>query len=394
MNRPNRRPRVLMVLEGPYPTARGGGAEAQVRTLAGAMRARRQRVTIVAPLTWQGPQSPISRIDGVPVCRLRYPRVRFIGGPAVWLALAGFLYRRRRHYDIWHVHVARSWAVVSALLGRWLGKRVVVKVSGSWDLERGALAADAGWLSRLPYHCLRRVDAWQAISRRIAATLATRGIPPARIAAIPNAVDTTRFGKIRRAGGVDARFVFIGRLVEEKGIPTLLAAFADIAATYPRAQLLIVGTGPLQAELEALCSALRLDDQVTFAGHRSDVEAIVAQANIGVLPSRFEGLSNALLECMASGLPMVASRISGNEDFVRPGENGWLFEPSDRAGLAGCLAEAAALTPERRQAMGECARATVARQAGLDRVLNSLDAVYAGESAAFATAVEMSERRA
>lgn len=391
--RPPRPPRVLMVLEGPYPTARGGGAEAQVRTLAGAMRTRRRRVTVLAPLNPDGPQASVSRIDGVPVCRLRYPRLRLLGGPTLWLVLAAFLYSRRRHYDVWHVHVARSWAVVCAMLARVLGKRVVIKVSGSWDLERGALAPNGGALARLPYHLLMRADGWQAISQRIATTLNGRGIPPSRIAAIPNAVDTERFRKVLHPSCADARFIFIGRLVEEKGIPTLLEAFADITETFPGARLLIVGTGPLLDTLKFRASALDIDDAVVFAGHREDIEALLSSANIGVLPSRFEGLSNALLECMASGLPMVASRISGNEDFVRTGENGWLFEPGDRAGLARCLAAAAALTPEQRRAMGECARTTVAGKAGVDKVLASLATLYSGESTVVA-ATNISERRA
>ncbi|MGH8075722.1 MAG: glycosyltransferase family 4 protein [Lysobacter sp.] len=385
--------RVLMVLEGPYPTARGGGAEAQVRTLTGAMRARGQRVTIVAPLNPDGPQASISRVDGVPVCRLRFPRLRFLGGPVLWLVLAGFLIARRRHYNVWHVHVARSWAVVCALLARALGKRLVIKVSGSWDLEHGALAPNSGLLGRLPHLCLLRADGWQAISQRIATTLQTRGIPPARIVAIPNAVDTRRFRHVSHPSGADARFIFIGRLVEEKGIPTLLEAFSDIIATYPGARLLIVGTGPLLDTLTFRAATLGVDHAVTFAGHRDDVETVLAEANFGVLPSRFEGLSNALLECMASGLPMVASRISGNEDFVRTGENGWMFEPGDRAGLARCLAAAAALPPEDRSAMGEYARATVTRKAGIDKVLDGMVALYAGDESGVST-INMSERRA
>ncbi len=379
-----RRVRVLMVLEGPYPTARGGGAEAQVRTLTSAMRKRGQRVTIVAPLNPDGPQMAVSRVDGVPVCRLRYPRVRLLGGPALWLALTGFLIGRRRHYEVWHVHVARSWAVVCALLGRVLAKRVVIKVSGSWDLERGALAPNAGVLANLPYRCLMRADGWQAISQRIATTLRARGLPPARIAAIPNAVDTQRFNKISRPLCNAARFVFIGRLVEEKGLFTLLEAFADLTAVQRDARLMVVGTGPLQEALKFRASTLDIEAAVTFAGHRDDIETVLSQANVGVLPSRFEGLSNALLECMAAGLPMVASRISGNEDFVRHGENGWLFEPGDRAGLAQCLVAAAALPPEQRRAMGDCARVTVARTAGVDTVLDSLAALYSGDAGALA----------
>jgi glycosyltransferase involved in cell wall biosynthesis len=377
--------RVLMVLEGPYPPDRGGGAEAQVRTLTRAMHQRGMQVTVVAPLTEHAPQAELSHVDAVPVFRLRYPKLRLIGTVALWLALARFLYQRRDDFDVWHVHVARQWGVICACLGPWLGKRVVIKVSGSWDLESGALAPDSGLRGRLVRRVLLRADAWQAISHRIAATLRSRGVPQARIAAIPNAVDAARFLPPARPSNHRPRFLFIGRLVHEKSLPTLLSAFADIAPRHPDATLTIVGTGPQRAHLESDVQALGITDRVTFSGHCTDIEALLAQATVGVLPSRMEGLSNALLECMASGLPMVASRISGNEDFVRHGENGWLFEAGDRNGLAACLSAAASLDPEQWRAMGESARATVIRQAGLDYVLGKLVALYDGEPSPAAT---------
>nr|WP_255783757.1 glycosyltransferase [Lysobacter chinensis] len=384
-----------MVLDGPFPSDRGGGAEAQVGLLAAAMRKRRQRVTVVTPMAAGGPMTPVSRVNGVPVCRLRYPRIRRLGGPCLWLALAGLLFARRRRYDVCHVHVARSLAVVCSLVGPLLGKRVVIKVSGSWDLERGALAPDARLPGRIARLCLRRADAWQAISRRIASTLASRGMPPARIVAIPNAVDC---GAIRATAGIASRsnrygdgtrLVFVGRLVEEKDLPTLLEAFAEASAARPALRLAIVGSGPLADVLAAHADALAIADRVEFTGHVEDVRAMLAGADFGVLPSRFEGLSNALLECMAARLPMIASRISGNEDFVRDRENGWLFEPGDRAGLVAALLSATDTPDETRRAMGARARETVLRQAGIDAVLCRLRAVYEGRRDAVCTAADV-----
>lgn len=390
-SRPPRRPRVVMVLESMYPPTRGGGAEAQVRTLSRAMRKRHQRVMVVVPLNRHGPQEAVSRVDGVPVCRLRYPRLRVIGGPALWLVLALFLFGRRHRYDVWHIHMARSWAVLCALLGPVMGKRTVVKISGSADLERGPLAPGGNLVERIAYRCLRRIDRWQAISQRIAGFLRER-MPAERVGAVPNAVDVARFADTVHPAGA-ARFIFIGRLVPEKGIPTLLEAFCDTVADFPGIHLTIVGTGPLMEELQARASALGLSESVSFTGHRDDVQTLLASANVGVLPSHFEGLSNALLESMASGLPMVASRISGNEDFVIEGHNGWLFEPADRVGLSRCLAAAARLTPDERRAMGENARGTVARQAGIDQVLDQLVTLYSDDAAA-SPAVGLSQRRA
>jgi glycosyltransferase involved in cell wall biosynthesis len=385
---------VLMVLESTYPSPHGGGAEAQVRTLARALRARGQLVTVLTPLMATGPQQRIGRVDGVAVCRLSYPRLRLIGGFVLWCRLILFLWARRRRYDAWHVHIAHHLGAVCALLGRWLGKPVVVKVSGWWELEHGALAANPGVLARIAFHCLRHADAWQAISKRIAAELVKKGIPASRIFAIPNAVDTVRFRKNVRTPGVGPRFVFIGRLVHEKGLDTLLDAFVDTLHRCPDAHLRIVGTGPLESMLKLRATELGIASQVEFSGHREDIETLMADADIGLLTSRIEGLSNTLLECMSAGLPMIASRVSGSEDMVRPGDNGWLFEPGDRGALAACLAEAALLPLERRQWMGARARETVERQAGLDSVLDSLLVLYRGNIETNASVFPIVERGA
>lgn len=383
---------VLMVLESSYPAASGGGAEGQVRTLARALKVHGQRVTVLVPRLRRGPQQKISRVDGVPVCRLAYPRIPLLGG--IWLAAATvlFLVRRRRRYDAWHAHIAHHQAAICAVLGRFLGKRLLTKVAGSWELESGTLAPGTGILNRLAYYGLLHTGTWQAISRRMATTLAARGIPESRIVAVPNAVNTQRFAGIRREAGAPARFIFIGRMTEEKSLDTLLDAFADLAHAHPDSSLVLVGAGALEQQLKDQALHLGLGGRVRFAGHRDDIETLLADANVGVQCSRIEGLSNTLLESMAAGLPMVASRISGNEDFVRQGENGWLFEPGDREGLARCLAAAAALTPDHRNAMGEEARATVTRQAGVDQVLSRLMALYCGRQPPSFNAAEAASR--
>lgn len=367
--------RVLMVLEAVYPASHGGGAEAQVRTLARGLRARGHRVTVLAP-DLRGGMARIERVDGSVVCRLRYPRIRLLGGPWLWCMMSAFLFSRRRRYDAWHVHIAHHLGAIAAMVGSWLGVQVVTKVSGWWELERGALARNKGPVAALAFRCLLRTDQWQAISSRIASALVDKGVPAERIAAIPNAVDTRRFRDLGRPDGDAARFLFIGRLVPEKGLEDLLHAFAGIAGAHPDARLTLVGSGSLMASLQDDARALGIADRVAFAGFRSDIETLLAGHNVGVLPSRIEGLSNTLLETMAAGLPMVASRISGNEDFVRSDANGWLFDSGDRAQLARCLHAAALLDKPARDAMGDCARATVERQAGLEGVLDKLLALY------------------
>lgn len=380
---------VLMVLDSSYPAR--GGAEGQVRTLARALRGSGQRVTIMAPRLARGPQHKIDRVDRVPVYRIPYPHVPVFGQLWLWLVTATFLIRRRHRYDAWHGHIAHRLAGLCAVLSHVLHKPFMVKVAGSWELERGTLAPRRQLFDYVAWLGLRHAGAWQAISRRMAGTLATRGVDPQRIVSVPNAVSVERFERLQPAVQSAARFLFIGRLIEVKGLDTLLDAFADIAPEHPAARLTLVGSGPLENALKAQAESLGIADRVEFTGHRDDIESLLAASNVGVQCSRLEGLSNTLLESMASGLPMVASRISGNEDFVRDGENGWLFEPGDRKGLARCLASAAVLPPAQRTLMGEEARATVKRQASTEAVLTRLLALYRGASPAV-MAAQVAER--
>jgi glycosyltransferase involved in cell wall biosynthesis len=161
----------------------------------------------------------------------------------------------------------------------------------------------------------------------------------------------------------------------------LLDAWADAFGNRTDVRLKLVGKGILGDELRAHAQRRGIAAQVDFLGHRDKVEDEIAQADAGVLCSRIEGLSNTLLEFMASGLPTIASRISGSEDFVVNGRNGWMFEPSDVAGLATCLRDAAAATPERLHQLGQAARADVEAKASVPKVVNRLIGVYRGGGA-------------
>lgn len=368
---------VLMILDAAYPPPLGGGTEMQVRTLAAALRVRGHRVTVLAELIDKRSQKSIGRVDRSPVCRLRYPRIRLIGGLWLMLRLAGFLWARRSRYDAWHVHSPRRLGAVAALVGHFLVKpRVVVKVASATEFERGTLSGQPNLLNRLLYHCLRRADAWQAISQRIAGGLVARGIPRERVASIPNAVDTNRFQYLRHASVNRMRFLFLGRMVPAKDLFVLLHAFSELLLQRPQASLRLVGGGPLEGELKQLAQTLGIADRVDFAGYRTDVESVIAEADIGVLPSVVEGLSNTLLECMACGLPMVASRVSGSEDVVIPGSNGWLFAPGNRAELVGCLMLAADMPSIELRAYGDEARSTIERYASLASVVERMICLY------------------
>ncbi|MFI4969216.1 MAG: glycosyltransferase [Lysobacterales bacterium] len=379
--------RILMLLESEFPLQRGGGSEIQVRTLGEALVRRGHRVSVLTPRLARGPQATASRHGRLAVGRIAYPRVRVLGSLVLLARLGAFLVRHGRRYDVVHVHIAHHLAVVVCAVAPWARLRSVIKVSGWWELGQGLMRPDPGLFARALRPLWRRADAWQAISTRIAGSLAGLGIAPERIHALPNAVDLARFAPpgTAREPTAPLTFVYVGRLSQEKGVEILLRAWAEVFAQRPDRRLWLVGTGPAGDALEALAATLGCAGNVEFLGHRADVAPVIGAADCGLLPSFMEGLSNTLLEFMASGLPVIASRVSGSEDLVRPGSNGWLHEPGDVQSLAAALRAAGATPREAIATMGRHARADVERYAGVDDVVDRLLGLYApGAFARFA----------
>src|SRR5262249_42375587 len=117
----------------------------------------------------------------------------------------------------------------------------------------------------------------------------------------------------------------------------LLQAWHLVHKEFPGARLIVAGAGPLQAQLAWMVKALHIEDSVEFVGLQSDIPAVLRQGSIATLPSRWEGMPNAVLEAMACGLPCVATRVSGTEDIITHGVNGLLVEPEDYQAMAQAL---------------------------------------------------------
>ncbi|MDN5781701.1 MAG: glycosyltransferase family 4 protein [Luteimonas sp.] len=373
-----RRLRILMVLESEFPVARGGGSEIQLRTLGEALRRRGHRVTVLTPRLALGPQATAGRHFGLAVGRLAYPRIRVLGGLIMLARMALFLRGHGRRYDAVHVHIAHHLALVCCAVAPTVGLRSVVKVSGWWELGRGLMRPDGSLLARLVRPLWRRVDAWQAVSTRISAALEGLGVAPDRVHSIPNAIDLARFParSAERAAGAPRTLVFVGRLAPEKDLRNLVRAWSQACGGRRDRRLWLVGTGREMKPLQRLVEKLGCAGNVEFLGHRDDVSTVLAQADVGVLPSLMEGLSNTLLEFMASALPVLASRVSGSEDLVKPGRTGWLHEAGDVQGMVGALRAMDVADDAQLAAMGRNARIDVECHASCDRVIDQLLAAY------------------
>ena len=169
--------------------------------------------------------------------------------------------------------------------------------------------------------------------------------------------------------------LFAGRLDAQKGLTGLLAAWKDVVARMPEATLVVAGAGPQQAHLTELAASLGLAQRVRFCGMQEDLVPWLQAADLFVLPSLSEGLSNALLEAMACALPCVATRIGGNTELIAEGINGRLVEPGDEAALAEAMASLLS-DPEQAAELGRRARATVTERYPLPMIGRRYLALY------------------
>lgn len=220
-----------------------------------------------------------------------------------------------------------------------------------------------------------------ALSARVRQSLIETGFARERIALLPNGVDPAHYQDIaehsvyQSAPGAHQTVVCLARLSYQKGQDTLLQAWRLMQERMPPARLILAGEGRSRAQLERLATGLGVADTVEFAGLVRDTKSLLAAARVFVLPSRFEGMPNALLEAMAAGLPCVATRVSGSEDIIVDGQSGLLVPPDDPEALASALLTI--LTdPQRAHALGREARARVIDAFSQDRTLDELIQLY------------------
>jgi sugar transferase (PEP-CTERM/EpsH1 system associated) len=210
------------------------------------------------------------------------------------------------------------------------------------------------------------------------------GFPKERIRVISNGVDMSRFGIAHDGSDYKARLGFpagsvvfgaIGRLVSVKCFPLLLEASAMIFEKVPNSHLVIVGDGPLHAELTEMARRRNIADRVSFLGWRPDVPDILKAMDVFVCSSESEGMSNTILEAMASGIPVVATAVGGNVELVVDGETGVLVQPNDPNILAGTVAELLANQPLRLK-MGERGRRRVEECFSLEAMTRNYTSFY------------------
>ena len=294
--------RILMV--GHYPP-HGGGVARHIDNLVRELRKRHE----VHVLTY-GPVKPrefekrfLHQVRVPPVYGLRGTSFAFLGARRI------VELHRRFDFDVIHAHFVGTTSFAGALAKERLKVPLVVTAHGS-DLEHTAKLA----LGRLYVRkSLERADAVIAVSHHLARLAQRLGARNVRV--IPNGV-----GKLEEVPMRRRYITFIGALREYKSPET----FVELAKHFPHVEFLVVGDGPLRKMLEEKAPA-----NVRFLGYRSDVNRILSESLILVLPSRREGFGLVILEANSLGVPAVGRRIGGIPELIREGKNGMTFESFD-----------------------------------------------------------------
>jgi len=320
-----------------------------------------------------GPYAGRLRALGIPVTVLGHMNAGSVPGLA-----RAFL---RMRSDLTHLHGSRS-GLLGSLAGQLARSARLVYTAHAFSFKRHlprTLHIGTVLAERL---ICRLADAVICLSQEDARAAAGLGIRPRRLKVIPNGIDPAPFTTargLRGKLGIDpgtAVIGMIGRLVEDKDPLTFVRAVAEVSRQLSDARFLLVGDGPLRGVVEREARNLGVGDRLMITGIRNDVPELLATLDVVVLTSRWEGLPLIVLEAMASGRPIVCSKIPTLAEIVQEGVTGRLVPPGDVAGFADAIV---ALCTNRtlRLSLGAAAHEYVARTFPLRRMIEQTADLYA-----------------
>lgn len=380
------KPVSMLLISDTYPPV-VGGSEIEAQRVSAEMIRRGHRVLV---LTSGGSPMPPVRdwVDpaGVPV------RILTRGAQGRWkdivfaCRVAWALWRERRNYRMVYFLMQGLHLAAGLPVARALGKPIVMKFSGSGliPLMRRSRAGrvELGWLRRWAARLL-------ILNEGMMQEAMAAGFPRAQMLWMPNPVDTEQFrpGQPEEIANLRAGFgippealvaVYVGRLSQEKGLPSLLRGFALVAREEARAMLVLIGDGAIRKELETLAEKLGLgSSQVLFSGQvdASDVPLWLRASDVFTLMSPNEGFSCALAEAMSAGLASVVSRIPANVQLIEDQVHGLLTPLEDDSAMASALIRLFR-DPAMRERMGRAARQRIIDNYSTGQVAERYEALF------------------
>jgi glycosyltransferase involved in cell wall biosynthesis len=290
-----------------------------------------------------------------------------------------YLVKQRHTYDVIHVQQAFGHAVVSVIAARSFGKKCIIKIAcagGYGDLS--VFSGFEGFGQAL--EILHQADRVVAISREVEEELLTWGFQAERVIRIPNGVDTQYFQRCQpMPEWKKVRFILIGRRTPQKGIDLALQSAKHLVeqGLDERFEIKFYGFDYPEYDYRAMAQELGVMPWVEFLPH-TQPEAMLdvyQSGNCLILPSRGEGLSNALLEAMAVELPIIATAVSGTVDVMEDGQEGLLIPCDSSEALTKAMATIIQ-KPNLAQRLGQQARHKVVRAFSLESVAQQYSALY------------------
>ncbi|MCX5788977.1 MAG: glycosyltransferase family 4 protein [Elusimicrobia bacterium] len=365
-----------------------GGAEKQALELSRALCERGVEVTVLTRCL-----PGLAReetVDGVVIRRLPAWGRGLVDSTVFMIGAFFWLLKHPRRFDAIHVHLAGSPALAASLAGRLLGKRVVVKLGGGKGIGELAVS-ETTRAGRLKLKALCRLrPRFVTVNRELVGELAEHGLGAAEVVIVPNGVDSRAYhpaiadekAALRKELGWPGGlcFLYVGRLAVEKRLDMFLEQLGLALSKRPAdAFVALIGKGEMEPRIREAAEAAGLSKRVLFLPPTPSISRLYRAADVFVLPSISEGLSNALLEAMASGLAVLASRVGGIPDAVADGGSGLLFDAQDipalREGLTRFLTE-----PGLAKRMGRKAREDVLARYDLSAVAQRYLELYGFQS--------------
>jgi glycosyltransferase involved in cell wall biosynthesis len=369
------RTRLLKVV----PTFMCGGTENQFMTLGRALDPTRFDLEFACLRRWGG---FVAEIDErrIPLVEFDIATFRSFNAIAQQAKLARYITRRR--IDI--VHAYNFYGNVFAIPPARLAAAPVIIAS---IRDRGPYLTPMQ--IRVQRYACRLADCVLVNADAVKQWLIAQGYDASKIAIIPNGVDLERFDRrvepdrLRRELGLPSGVpivAVVSRLNRLKGIEHFLEAAAAVLGRFPDARFVVIGeTNPNEREyqqvLARLAQKLGIGDRVVFAGLRTDVPELLAGATVSVMPSLNEALPNVLLESMAAGVPVVATRVGGTPEVVEDGENGLLVPPADSIALAVAI-ERLLADPELAARLARAGRDSVTKRFSMEQMVRATEQLY------------------
>jgi glycosyltransferase involved in cell wall biosynthesis len=299
------------------------------------------------------------------------------GGLYQVLRLAAYL--RREGFDVVHTHDLWS-NLMGVPAARLAGVPAIV--SSRRDL------AHFDWYQGKRRHWLRRIQNLSGVVLANAtpirdALISEDGFAPEKLRVIHNGVDTERFQRAQRdrarlfpGVGNERLVVLVGNMHSDvKGHPWLIAAAPAVLHEFTEVRFVLAGDGELRPAFEKQVAQLGLESKFLFLGRRSDIPEILASCDVAVLPSRAEGLPNAVLEYMAAGLPTIASRVGGNAELIQDGITGLLVPAENADALASALLQFLRDPAGSRQIANNAQRFAI-ENFSFERLIREIDELY------------------